>query len=155
MTDFTITETKRRPYLYVERTTSLDPAEIAYAMGECFSQVAAFMADKKIKPTGPAMAVYPHFDAHSMTFRAGFPVSQGKAKLAEDSVKAGAVPKTRAISFRFVGPYAGLRTAYGEMMGHMQLNGLHLGSPTWEVYEVGPDDTTPDRYETVVYAALD
>lgn len=154
MTDFTITETKRRPYLYVERTTSLDPNEIGQAMGDCLGQVGAFMAANKIKPTGPAMAVYPHFDAHSMTFRAGFPVSAAKAKLAGDGVAADAVPKTRAISFRHVGPYDGLRAAYAEMMGHMQLNGLHLGSPTWEIYEVGPDDATPDRYETVVYAAL-
>jgi effector-binding domain-containing protein len=154
MVEFKQTETKKQSYLYIERTCSLDPADIAANMGACFAGVQTFMAEHKVKPMGAPMAVYPHFDAHSLTFRAGFPVSQKNAKLANGDVGADVLPASNVLTFTHVGPYYTLRNSYAEMMGYMQLHGLHMGGATWESYKTDPETTPEDQNVTVVSTVL-
>jgi effector-binding domain-containing protein len=154
MPDFKIIEVEERPYLYVDRTCSMDPAEISRTMGDAFSHVFGFMGERKIKPAEPPISVYYTYDPETIAFRAGFLVSKQDARKAAGDVKAGVTPAGRVVHFVHTGPYSTLRASYGEMMSWLEKEGLKLGVPTWEVYIDDPDRTPEDKLRTEVFVAL-
>ena len=154
MPKFELTDVDEIPYLYAERSCSMDPADIGAAMAGAFHEVMDFLQSHDIQSTGKALSVYYTFDPNRMTFRAGLSVSADDAAKAEGTVMAGATPAGRVLSFTHLGPYAGLRDAYGEMMTFMQANDLKLGAPTWEVYVNNPETVPEEELRTDVFVSL-
>lgn len=153
MLTFELIDVEETPYLYEERSCSMDPADISAAMGEAFHSVMRFLAGKGI-PAGQVLSVYYTYDPDRMTFRAGFSVSPEDVAKAEGAVKAGTTPAGRVLTFTHVGPYAGLRESYAAMMEHLNANGLKLGAPAWEIYVNDPATTPPEELETKVFVSL-
>lgn len=141
MPDFKIIDATETPYLYVERTCSMDPADISKEMGSAFQQVWAFMDSAAIKPAGPALSVYHTYDPDTMNFRAGFAIAREDMTKAGSEVKADVTPVGRAVHFIHKGSYATLRDDYGLMMQHMKDNDLEMGAPAWEFYMNDPAKT--------------
>lgn len=154
MLEFNQVDVEETPYLYEERTCSMDPGDISKTMGEAFHKVMMFMSENGIQTTGKVMAVYYAYDPQKMTFRAGFSVSPEDAAKAAGDIKADATPAGNALSFTHVGPYATLRDSYGKMMQHVEENGLALAAPTWEVYVNDPRTTPEEALRTDVFSAL-
>lgn len=153
MLKFEMTDVEEMPYLYEERSCSMDPSDISAAMGETFQSVFGFIGRKQITPAA-ALSVYHTYDPEKMTFRAGFSVSSEDAAKADGAVKAATTPAGRVLTFTHVGPYAELRNSYAKMMAYMDANGLKPGAPSWEVYVNDPATTPPEKLETKVYVSL-
>ena len=154
MLDFKIIEVEERPYLYVDRTCSMDPAEISRTTGDAFMRVYGFMNENGITPAEPPLSVYYTYDPQTVTFRAGFLVSKDDAKKASGDVKADVTPAGRVVHFIHTGPYSKMRESYGVLMGWLDKQGLKLGAPTWEVYIDDPDKTPEENLRTEIFVAL-
>lgn len=154
MTDFTVIETTESPYLYVERSASMDPAEIGPAMGSAFGEVWAFMQKHGVAPAGPALAVYTSYAPDKMDFRAGFFIAPEDMAAAESPVMADVTPAGRAVKGTHHGSYATIRDSYGEMHAFTTAEGLDFIAPTWEVYLNDPSTTPEDQLLTEMYQAI-
>ncbi|MCR9138462.1 MAG: GyrI-like domain-containing protein [Alphaproteobacteria bacterium] len=153
MLNFEMTDVEELPYLYVERSCSMDPSDISAAMGGAFDDVISFMQDRQITP-GAALSVYTTYDPEVMSFRAGFSVSPEDAAKADAGIMAAATPAGRVLTFTHIGPYSELRKSYGKMMGHMDTKGLKPVAPSWEIYVNDPATTPPDKLETRAFVSV-
>jgi effector-binding domain-containing protein len=143
-----------KPYLYVERSSSMDPAEIAGAMGTAFADIMAFLEKSGIAPAGPLMSVYYDYAEDSMAFRAGVFVAEDDTRAARGEVQADRTPGGEVLHFTHVGPYDTLRDSYAALTGHCAAASLTIGAPTWEVYVDDPDTTPAERLRTEVFVTL-
>lgn len=154
MPEFEIIDVEETPYLYVERSCSHDPKEIAEAMGSAFGEVWAFMQSQGIAPAGGALSVYYSYDPDVMAFRSGFTIARDDIGKASGPVKADVTPKTRAVHGTHIGPYAGIRQSYGEMHAYVQAQGVEFTPPTWEIYMNSPDQVPESDLVTELYQTL-
>jgi len=154
MPEFKVVDVSETPYLYIEETSSMSPADISEAMGKAFHQVWSFMQANGISPAGPALSVYTGYDPETMRFRAGFAVARDDMAKAEGEVKADVTPAGPALHFVHKGPYATLRDDYGLMMQHAKDKGLKVSAPGWEFYLNDPSQTPEDELLTEAYVSL-
>ena len=154
MLEFKQIDVQETPYLYEERTCSMDPADVGKTMGEAFHNVLAFLNANQIETTGQALSVYYTYDPEVMTFRAGFSVSEDDLAKAKGTVRADKTPAGKVLTFTHVGPYTGLRDSYGKLMEYIAANGLNLGAPTWEVYVNSPEEVDESELRTDIFATL-
>lgn len=155
MPNYQMIDVREAPYLYTERTCSTDPADISRNMGIAFGTVGALLGRKGITSAGRPLSVYYTHDPETMTFRAGFLVSEEDAAKAEGEVGAGILPAGTVLNFIHRGPYAKLRVSYGEMMEYLAANEMTVGAPTWEIYLNDPDGvSSEDELETDCYVTV-
>lgn len=154
MPEFKLIDVEAMPYLYHEGTSGMAPGEIGAAMGVSFNAVWSFMQANGVQTTGKALAVYYTYDPEEMRFRAGFSVAADAAAKAKDPVKYDVTPAGRVLYFRHIGPYSTLRDSYGQMMAHMEKEGLKPGAPAWEVYLNDPKLTPEEDLITDVFVSL-
>ena len=154
MLNIDMVEVHEAPYLYVERTCSMNPQDISRSMGMAFGTVASMLARKGIREVGRPLSVYYTHDEGSMTFRAGFLVSDEGASAAEGEVQAGVLPAGNVLNFVHYGPYSTLRVSYAEMMRHLDEKGLAVGAPTWEIYLNDPESVPAANLETDCYVTV-
>ncbi len=140
MPEFVITESNELAYLYVDKTTTMAPAEIGRAMGEAFEEVWGFMQAHGVAPAGGALSVYYSYDMAQMAFRAGFVVAPADLAKAEGTVKGDVTPACRVVRFVHKGPYETVGADYDLLMAHLEKQGLKMGVPAWEVYLNDPDE---------------
>lgn len=156
MARYKMIDVAERPYLYTERSCSMDPGDISENMEIAFRTVGGLIEEKGIADPGNALSVYYTHDAQTLTFRAGFLVSAEDAERAEGNVKAGVLPGGKVLNFMHRGPYAKLRDSYGEMMEYLENNGMTVGAPTWEIYLNEPDSVaSEDELETDIYVSIE
>ena len=155
MARYQMVECEEQPYLYCERSCSMDPSDISKNMGLAFQAVGDLIASKGITSAGKPLSVYYGYDPEIMTFRAGFLVSGEDAEKAEGDVKAGVLPAGKVLNYVHEGPYAKLRVGYDEAMNYIVENGMIIGEPTWEIYLNEPDDVeTEDELKTDIYITV-
>lgn len=154
MPNFEIIEVSELPYLYVEHTSSMDPADISKGMGLAFNEVWQHMQASSIKPAGPGLSVYYSHDPKTLTFRAGFCVAPDDMAKINGNVKADVIPSGRALHHTHMGPYATLRDDYELMMAYMKENNLEMRIPSWELYINDPGQTPEAELITECYTAL-
>ncbi|WP_299726484.1 GyrI-like domain-containing protein [uncultured Tateyamaria sp.] len=156
MTDYKLVEVDAQPYLYCERSCSMDPGDISQNMGMAFQAVGDLIAEKGITSAGKALSAYYTYDPQVMTFRAGFFVSAEDAKKAEGDVKGDVLPAGKVLNYIHRGPYSMLRISYGDMMEYLAKNGMTAGAPTWEIYLNEPDEvSSEDELETEIFVTVE
>ncbi len=154
MPEFKLITVEETPYFYVERSCSMDPADISKAMGEAFQCVWSHLQASGVQTTGKALSVYYGYDPETMTFRSGFSVDASAADKASESVKYDVTPAGEVLHFEHAGTYSKLRDSYDLMMQYMEKEGLKIGAPTWEVYLNDPSVTEEDDLRTAVFVSL-
>lgn len=154
MPTFELIDVSETPYLYVERRSSMAPADVGNAMASAFGEVWGFMQKHGVPPAGGALSVYVDYSEAVLAFRAGFIIGPDDMAAAEGAVKADVTPGARVLHFTLVGSYEGLRPAYEEMMAHLEAEGLHYTSPTWEFYMNDPNEVPEDQLVTECFQAL-
>ena len=154
MPEFSTAEVTETPYLYVERSCSMDPADISAVMGAAFQDVYAHMQANGIAPAGPALAVYYTYDPEKMTFRAGFVVAPDTPRPTEGDVRGDVTPAGSVIRCTHIGPYATLRDDYAAMMGWAEENGHTIGAPAWELYMNDPSEVPEAEWHTEIHVSL-
>lgn len=156
MATYKMVDTEERPYVYTERSCSMDPGDISRNMGIAFRAVGDLIERKGIDSVTNALSVYDMHDAQTITFRAGFLVSTEDARKAEGDVKSGMLPAGKMLNFIHRGPYAKLRVSYGEMMEYLEENGMTVGAPTWEIYLNDADSVaSEDELETDIFVTVE
>jgi effector-binding domain-containing protein len=143
-----------KPYLYVERSSSMDPDDIGRTIGTAFADVMGFLERHGIAPAGPPMSVYYGFAEDSMAFRAGVFVAEDDTRAARGEVQADRTPGGEVLHFTHVGPYDTLRDSYAALTEHCAAASLTIGAPTWEVYVDDPYATPAERLRTEVFVTL-
>ena len=142
-------------YLYVERQSSMDGAEIAAAMGSGFGEVYGFTEEQGIERLNMPMALYMDMPADGkMSMRLGIMVSRADAARAEGSVKAGVLAAGNAVRAVHVGPYANLNQTHGAVWSYIADNGLGQAMPVWEIYVDDPTLVPEAEMKTEVYRAI-
>lgn len=154
MLEFKQIEVEEVPYLYEERSCAMNPEDIGKTMGSAFHSVMAFMQSNGIQTTGKVLSVYYTYNPNTITFRSGFSVNKDDMPKAQGDIKSDVTPAGTVLTFTHVGPYSDLRDSYGEMMKHIEDEGLQLGSPTWEVYVDDPSTTPAAELRTEVFVSL-
>jgi effector-binding domain-containing protein len=154
MPTFELIDVAETPYLYVERASSMDPAEVGRAMETGFGEVWGFMQQHGVPPAGGGLSVYYDYSEDTMHFRVGFIIGRDDMAAAEGPVKADVTPGGQVLHFTLRGSYTGLRPAYEEMMAHMEAEGLQYAPPTWETYMNDPHEVPEDQLVTECYQTL-
>jgi len=154
MPDFKIVHTEDIPFLYEERTTSMDPQDIGAAMGEAFGSVMSFMGEHGIAPGGKVMAAYYTYSPDSLTFRAGCSVAAPPSPKTDGPIGFDTIPAGRAVHFQHKGSYAGLRNDYDALMEYLKAEKLEMVAPTWEVYLNDPFEVPEDELLTDVFTKI-
>lgn len=154
MQKFKIVDVTETPYLYVDRTTTMNGEEIGQAMHTGFAEVWAFMEQHGVPPAGNGLSVYYDYEEGKLPFRVGFVVARHDMEAAQGAVKADVTPGGQALHFTHVGSYAGLRPAYEDMMSFMEAEGLQYVAPTWEYYLDDPKEVHEEQLVTECYQAF-
>lgn len=154
MQKFKIIDVTQTPYLFVDRITSMDGAEIGKAMHTGLAEVWAFMEHHGVPPAGSGLSVYYDYEEGRMPFRVGFVVKPDDMEAAQGAVKADMTPGGKAVHFTHSGSYAGLRPAYEEMMSYLEAEGLQYAAPTWELYLNDPNEVHEEQLVTECYQAF-
>ena len=155
MPRYEMVQVEETPYLYEERSCSMDPQDVGANMAEAFRTVDAFVRENGITSAKDVLSAYYTYDPERIIFRAGVSVSAEDAKSQSGSVKADVLPAGEVLHFTHVGPYSTLRDSYGEMMDYLAENKLNVGAPTWEVYVDDPAAGIPEEeLRTEVYVTL-
>ena len=154
MSKFTITTVEAQPYMYVERSTGMDPTEVGPAVGGGLQEVYAHMQGNGVPPAGSALVLYTANDGDRMDYNVGFEISDEDMDKGHDQIKTGETPAGRVLGALHVGPYDGLRAAYGALFQHMEAEDLQWGGPCWEIYLNDPSATPPEQLKTQIYVQL-
>lgn len=154
MTDFQITTVTSQPYMYVERRSSMDSAEVGPAVSSGLGEVYAHMQGNGVPPAGSALVLYTSNADGVMDYNVGFEISAEDMDKGHDPIKTGETPAGKVLTGVHEGSYAGLKGTYGAMMAHMQEQGLNWGGPCWEVYLNDPSGTPEDQLRTQIYIQL-
>ncbi len=149
-------EAETRPMLYITRTASMDPQEIALTMEDAFNAMAAFLGQSAVRPAGPTLAVYRDWDQATgkMMIDVGFPVAASDVARATGEVRAGQTPSGRALKAVHHGSYAKLRETYAAIEARMEAIGIPTPPHAWEVYLSDPDTTPEADLLTEVYMPI-
>jgi effector-binding domain-containing protein len=148
---FETVDTKSQPMLYVTRSTSMEPQEIAGVTGEAFGAIGEFIGQAGVTPAGPPIAVYRDWDGGKMKVDIGFPVASAEIAKAQGEVQAGHTPSGKTIKAVHRGPYAMLRETYGAMENYMSKAGYAMPALAWEVYVNDPETTQEADLVTEIY----
>ena len=146
-------EAETRPMLYVSRSASMDPKEIAATMQEAFGAIGAFLGTSGVRPAGPPVAIYHDRDEATgrMTIDLGFPVASRDTTKAKGDVHAGQTPSGKALKAVHHGSYPRLAESWGALEAHMKKRGLPVPDTAWEVYVSDPDNTREEDLLTELY----
>lgn len=149
-------EAETRPMLYVSRSATMEPKDIAAAMEDAFGAIGTFLGTSGVRPAGPPVAVYRDWDEATgrMTIDLGFPVASCDAAKAKGDVHAGQTPSGKALKAVHHGAYPKLNESWGALEAHMKKLGLPIPAIAWEVYLSDPDTTAEDDLLTELYMPL-
>jgi effector-binding domain-containing protein len=149
-------EAETRPMLYVTRSASMNPQDIAAIMADAFGAMGSFLGRSGVTPAGPPLAVYHDWDeaAGTMKIDVGFAVAPCDTTKATGDVHAGQTPSGKALKAVHHGPYPKLRDTYGALEAHMKTAGIAMPAFAWEVYLSDPDTTPAEDLLTEIYMPL-
>ena len=112
MSKYEMVRVEEMPYLYEERSCSMDPQDVGANMAEVFQNVDAFVRENGITSARDVLSAYYTYDPERMTFRAGVSVSAEDAKRAERLGQGGRVACGRSAALH---PRRPLFEAEGEL----------------------------------------
>jgi effector-binding domain-containing protein len=154
MPEFETVDVKAHPMLYVERKSSMAPDDIAHTMDEGITALGTFIAEQRISPSGPPLAIYSDWDGEQMTVRVGFPVSPGDLEKARGDIAAGHTPSGRSLKALHHGAYSRLRETYATLEKHFANAHAAMPALTWENYVSDPETTPEADLITEIYMPL-
>jgi len=136
-----------------------DPAVISGAMRTAFGELAGFLRQHKLSPSGPPRAIYSAYGPQGVRFTVVMPIAGPPAAtrmIGPGFVKS--LPAARAMRFTHRGPYAELMNTYGQITEFLKAKGLMQTEadwarymPMWEEYLNDPQTTPPEDLLTYIY----
>jgi effector-binding domain-containing protein len=150
--DYELKDLEERSYIGIRQM--IPPAKMAEMMGPLYMRLYGYVGQKGLQPVGGALAIYyseptPDFDVECAVTVNGDVEGEG-------DIKPGTIPAGKYLMTRYVGPYEGLRDAWGAFMVEANSRGLELRWPGWEEYIVDPQqEPDPAKYETMLVSGVE
>ena len=140
----------------VARAEGLPMSRIRELFDSTFSALFPALAERGIRPVGPAFSLYRRMPSETVDVEVGIPVAS--ALDAEIRTASGvvlvpsALPAGRVARATHLGSYDGLADAWGSLMTGLADKGVAPGLPFWEIYVTEPTpDATPADMRTDLY----
>ncbi|HTM79609.1 GyrI-like domain-containing protein [Asticcacaulis sp.] len=114
--------------------------EIMAHMTAGIAEVRQALADQGLKPTGAWLTHHFKVPDQTFDFEICLPVDQDVKP--QGRVTPGELRATRTARTVYHGDYAGLGNGWGEFMNWIKAENLTMAGDFWEVYSLGPDDST-------------
>lgn len=145
-----IIERAETPTLSVRYRTPA--AELPNTMGPIYGEIAGHMAKNGIPFAGPPYARYFNMDMADLDVEIGFPVAAPAAGAGR--VAASKLPGGTYATAKHTGPYATIEKTYNALMAFLSERGRVPENDMFEEYLNSPEDTPPEKLETVIYFPL-
>jgi effector-binding domain-containing protein len=148
-----------RPSVAVRVVVPMDQLDVGAIFGSGMGRLFSYVGEQGLAPAGAPYARYAEFGPERADVEVGVPLADPAdlpALEANDELGATELPGGDAASYRHVGAYPELATAYQAIEAWLEKSGRSPAGPPWESYEVGPGDVggDPARLETVVFWPL-
>lgn len=125
-------------------------SDIGQSMGEIYGKLFSFLGQKNVSPAGAPFAVYYKFDPQGNTeYEGGVPVKGKIETSGEISFKE--YPAMKVVSVMYTGAYENMMPVYNAIDKYIKDNKLEKAGASWEVYLTDPDETTPEKNQTIIY----
>lgn len=136
-----------------------NPAAISSAMRTAFDNLAGFVRQHKLSPSGPPRAIYTAYGPQGVRFIVAMPIAKPPAAIR--TIGPGFIKTLaggKAMRFTHRGPYADLKKTYGQITEFLKTKGLMKTEadwarymPMWEEYLNDPQTTPQAELLTYVY----
>ena len=137
----TLAQTAAVIHLTVPRT------EMMKVFGPAVGELAAVLAVQGVEPVGAIFAHHLSMSGDTFDFNVGVRVAAPIA--ASGRVVMGALPAAQVARTIYTGPYEGLPSAWRAFSAWIEANGHTPAGDLWEVYAVGPQETSdPASWQT-------
>ncbi len=140
--------------LFVTTSSSQDPADIALAMAEAYSEISAFMNRNGVSMSGQPMAITRAWEEGSYQFDAAIPVANIPPELT-GNIESGLSPEGPAVRAVHHGAYDQMMPTYAKLAAYISAHGLQQGLVSWEHYISDPGSTAQTDMITNVYIMLE
>ncbi len=134
--------------LFVTTSSSQDPADIAMAMSEAYSEISAFMNRNGVSMSGQPMAITRAWEEGSYQFDAAIPVDHIPPELT-GNIKSGLSPEGPAVRAVHHGAYDQMMPTYAKLAAYISAHGLQQGLVSWEHYISDPGSTATNGHDHV------
>lgn len=145
-----IIERKETPTLSVRYRTPV--SELPNTMGEMYGEIAAYMGKNRIPFAGSPFIVYYNMDMNDLDVEVGFPLVKpdaGEGRIAGSMLRGGLFATAK-----HTGPYTTLEGTYNALTAFIKEKGVQTETFMFEEYLNSPEDTPPEKLETVIYFPL-
>jgi DNA-binding transcriptional MerR regulator/effector-binding domain-containing protein len=123
-----------------------DPGALHLTFGRLFADLAGRLAEREIRPVGPAWSLYDRSNDRGLTVHAALPVD-ADASASDDGLLIVERPALRVAATVHEGPLDDLASAYAAIMGWLDARGLHAAGGAAEISLVW-DPERPERNVT-------
>ncbi len=147
---YKIEQVDESPYLYVERTCSIETDDKFHAINKALSDVLAFTKEQRFIDLGHALSVYYSYQPAIMVLRAGFFITLADVEKASKNIHADVTPTGKVLKAIHCGSYRNLTDTYTDMAAYMKSEGITINSPSWEVYLNSPETTAEENLKTEI-----
>ncbi len=142
-----IIERKETPTLSIRYRTPV--SALPDTMGAMYGEIAAYMGKSGIPFAGAPFVIYYNMDMNDLDVEVGFPLA--KAAAGEGRVAASVLHGGSFATAKHTGPYATLEETYNALTAFVKEKGAQMETFMFEEYLNSPEDTPPDKLETVIY----
>src|SRR5262245_42963852 len=145
---FEIREVPVQPVLYLPATCG--QGEIGPTLMRLLPEVFRYVQQSGAIPAGAPFARYTRWGRQDCDLEAGIPVAAPAA--GADPIQAGELGGCQALYTVHVGPYEGLREAWGEAEAWLRENGRSPAGAPWESYVTDPAAVPdPQQWRTELF----
>lgn len=119
---------------------SIPRSDMMTTFGPAVGELMRTLAAQGVRPVGPVFAHHLAMSAERFDFELG--VTVDRPVTVAGRVEPGELPAATLARAIYSGPYEGLPSAWGELMGWIEDSGRTPAADLWEVYAVGPQATS-------------
>lgn len=142
----------------VRAAEGVAPHEMGGIFDETFSALVPGLEEFGVTAAGPAFALHHRLPGATMTFDAGFPVTEplnGELEAGGITFYPSTLPAGRIATISHIGSYEGLGRAWRSLMEQVVADGHRSEVPFWEVYVTQPGpDVDPSTLRTDLVTLL-
>lgn len=122
--------------------------QLSEHFSRAYGAVAAYLAEMKLSPSGPAFATYHNLDMSNLDVEAGFAVDHSLPGRGE--IRAGEMAECDAATSIHTGPYDGVGATYAALTEWIHAHGLTSAGLPSEFYLNDPTSTPAANLRTKV-----
>lgn len=121
-------------------------------IGECYMKIIAYLDELGEQPADCPYTAYYNLDMENLDVEMGFPVA--KTLPGKGEIKSEEIPRGKAATCMYKGPYAGMEEPYNAMFKWIEENGYEATGVYYEYYYNSPDEVPESELLTKIVMPL-